>query len=147
MTTNESLITEAHTFRATDNGAYLEIRLANALAASEAEVARVTQERDGLAAVIDEGFKAFDNLSLRGGGSGPGEPWLKVNIIVFDAALATLTAAPAATLAARDAEKKAEGWDEGAGAQWAAYYAEQQITDDAVNYPNPYRTEQQGEPE
>jgi hypothetical protein len=144
MTTNEALITEAHTFRATDNGAYLEIRLADALAASEAEVARVAQERDGLAAVIEKVAETKQKLGL-------GYPRAAVNGIAYDAYIeldAALATYPTATLAARDAEKKAEGWDEGADAQWAAYYAEQQITDDAVNYPNPYRaTPQQGEPE
>jgi hypothetical protein len=100
MTTNESLITEAHTFRATDNGAYLEIRLADALAASEAEVARVAQERDGLAAVIAAAIDAEDHML---------DASFHQIVGKMIAILQQFT--PTATLAARDAEKKAEVLD------------------------------------
>lgn len=100
----------------------------------------LTEERDQYAAVIAAGFKAFDNLKLRGGASGPGEPYIKVNISVFESALAILTADSTATLAAHDAEMKAEGWDEGWNSRWDGRALVRHVN-------NPYRAPQQGDPE
>jgi hypothetical protein len=141
MTTNTNLITEAHNFRATDNDAYLEIRLADALAASEVEVARVTQERDGLTAVIE-------NLKVRHKRQGRPKIANCICGAIICRDLAILERTPPATLAARDAEKKADGWDEGRMSVGLDFLRPTDpVTGIRTATPNPYRTPQQGEPE
>jgi len=205
MTTNESLIAEAHTFRATDNGAYLEIRLADALAASEAEVGRVTQERGDARRIADDAIAQANREKVRREGAEKGwdestEAWgivqahpavEQVDGKLVDHVMAALdrgvtareecdglaaviagvaeelpleatfelpesneqalnairdkiALTPAATLAARDAEK----WDEGRLSVGLDFlrptYA---ATGIRAATPNPYRTPKQGEPE
>jgi hypothetical protein len=100
-----------------------------------AEADRLEKERDGLAAVIAEarGTIPETNPELLDHGYG----------IDAGELLAVLTATPAATLAARDAEKKAEGWSE-AVRYLNAHIGSQVVTDEALAQ-NPYRTPQQGE--
>lgn len=90
-----------------------------------AEAVKAQTERDGLAAVIDAGKYTFGSESDNRFGFTP--------IAATD---------PTATLAARDAEKKAEAWDEGYSAGVSMLYSAS-----GAEIPNPYRTPRQGEPD
>ena len=125
----------------TDAPTNAQFDIAIELVNARAEVVRLTKERDGLTAVIASALGIF--------GRSIGLPmWRTLDKIV----LALRHADPTATLAARDTEKKAEGWDEG----YETGYDDRLFDDrgssgdpDAHEYPhsNPYRTPQQGEPE
>jgi hypothetical protein len=125
-----------------------------------AEVAKLTEERNGLAAVNTQLVKiGTGELRHMFRGQCPDE------VEGFDVrdpgcpACGLLDAIPTATLAARDAEKKAEGWDEGYSAgrnpmrygdpgyyTWddhdGTWYQKPGVDPQRTN---PYRTPQQGE--
>jgi len=101
-------------------------RLVAEVAKIEGQRDEAQRERDQYAAVIDVVAAIVDSRKALNG-----------NDAVMDVRVA-LAQLPPATLAARDAERKAEGWDEGAAqcdSRWRKVTA------------NPYRTPQQGEPE
>lgn len=114
----------------------------------KAEVAKLTEERDGLAAVFgaEERGAMIDGLILLRQNALQRKmvnPESTSDIQADEAArlIATLGDPnwPTAILAARDAEKKAEGWDEG------AQYVLDMYDFGPYRDKNPYRTPQQGE--
>jgi hypothetical protein len=100
------------------------------------------QERDELAAVVAEATKVAEALR-------EGYPYAAVNAIAYRSYVAldtALTTNPAATLAARDAEKKAEGWDEGRQSVGEDLLRPADSNGSRTPTTNPYRaTPQQGE--